>query len=46
VENLLPRMNYAHEILGTQGGALLPWRVPAADPRGKKSLVCIGLEST
>ena len=30
-------MNYAHEIVGTHGGTLLPERAPEAKP-----LVCIG----
>ena len=28
-------MNYAHEIVGAHGGALLPERVPEAKPRNK-----------
>ena len=30
MEILLPRMKYTHEIVGTQGGALLPERAPGA----------------
>ena len=37
---LLPRMNYAHEIIGIHGGPLLPERAPGAKP-----LVCIDLKS-
>ena len=35
MEILLPRMNDAHEIVGTQGGALLPERAPGEKPRRK-----------
>ena len=35
MEILLPRMKYTHEIVGTQGGALLPERAPGACSRSK-----------
>ena len=35
MEILLPRINYAHEIVGTHGEAVLPERAPGAKPRSK-----------
>lgn len=39
LETLLPRMNYTHEINGTDAGALLPDLAPGAKP-----LTCVGLK--
>ena len=35
MENLLPRMKYTHEIVGTHEGPLLPEHAPGACSRSK-----------
>ena len=42
--NVVERMNYAHEIIGTHGGPLLLERALEQNP-GTKPLVCISLKT-